>query len=176
MRSGRALPRVLVLDIDGVLTDGTVGQGPGGSRRLHLRDLDAITRARQAGLRVAFLTGEDEKEVGWIVDRCGGGPVVYNAKDKVLGLKELAGEMSIALTEICYVGDARRDVEALQLAGLGFAPSDADAQAISAAARVLGSPGGRGAVAEVVDILMNETTLEDLPSPSESNDRQGQRE
>jgi 3-deoxy-D-manno-octulosonate 8-phosphate phosphatase (KDO 8-P phosphatase) len=154
MRHG--LPKALVLDIDGVLTDGTVGNAPGGERRLHLRDLDAIARARQAGIRVAFLTGEDESEVSWIVARCGGGPVVYNAKDKGRGLRELAGRLGIDITGICYVGDARRDVEALALAGLGLAPADADARARSAATVVLGSPGGRGAVAEAVEILIDE--------------------
>ncbi len=176
MRSVQIHPQVLVLDIDGVLTDGTVGNGPGGGRRLHLRDLDAIARARAVGIRVAFLTGEDESEVGWIVKRCGGGPVVYDAKDKGRGLRELAGVMSIDVSNVSYVGDARRDVDALKMAGLGLVPADADAQARSAAVRVLDSPGGRGAVAEAVDILMNETTPAEVPSPVESDGCHDQRE
>lgn len=150
------LPRALVLDIDGVLTDGTVGNEPGGGRRLHLRDLDAISRARQAGIPVAFLTGEDEREVGWVVARCGGGPVGYNAKDKERGLRKLAGELGADVTEVCYVADARRDADALKLAGLGLAPADADVKARAAASIVLASPGGRGAVADAVDILLGE--------------------
>jgi 3-deoxy-D-manno-octulosonate 8-phosphate phosphatase (KDO 8-P phosphatase) len=174
MRSAPSSPRVFVLDIDGVLTDGTVGNAPGGGRRLHLRDLDAIARARQAGIQVAFLTGEDESEVSWIVARCGGGPVVYNAKDKEHGLRELVGRMGVDVGDVCYVGDARRDVEALKLAGLGLAPADADVMARCAASRVLASPGGRGAVAEAADILMGERNSGSAaPTPRESDSPNG---
>ena len=149
----RDLPRVLILDIDGVLTDGTVGMGPGGGRRVHLRDLDALTRAREAGIEVAFLTGESAEDMAWIVERCGGGTVVYGAKDKRAGLPALAGKLGVAVADVCYVGDARRDADALRLAGLGMAPCDADPLARNAASIVLGLPGGRGAVSEAVDIL-----------------------
>jgi len=152
----RDLPKVLVLDVDGVLTDGTVGMGPGGDRRLHLRDLDALTRAREAGIRIAFLSGESGEEVGWIVQRCGGGEALFGTKDKGRGLAELAAKLDVSAAGICYVGDAPRDAEALKSAGLGLAPSDADGKAKAAASVVLDSPGGRGAVAEAVEILMGE--------------------
>jgi len=160
METGRDLPRVLVLDIDGVLTDGSVGTGPGGGRRVHLRDIDALTRAREAGIRIAFLTGESAKEVGWIVARCAGGEVLYGAKDKGRGLAELAEKLGVPTTGICYVGDAPRDVGALKTAGLGLAPSDADGKAKNAASIILENPGGRGAVAEAVEILKGERKAE----------------
>lgn len=164
--------KALILDIDGVLTDGTVGSEPGGARRLHLRDLDAITRAREAGIQVAFLTGESQEEVSWIVARCGGGQALYGAKDKAQGIQELADKIGIALASVCYVGDARRDVVALALSGLGLAPSDADARAKDAAAMVLEHPGGQGAVAEAVEILMGERDLGlDQAVPPESDPR-----
>ncbi len=147
--------RALVLDIDGVLTDGTIGRDKGGDRRIHLRDLDALVRARRSGLQIAFLTGEGADGVSWIVERCGGGPVRYGAKDKVRGLERLAEDLGVDVSCMCYMADARRDVDALKLCGLGLAPRDADPLALAAASRILKSSGGKGAVAEAVDLLLD---------------------
>lgn len=146
--------KALVLDIDGVLTDGTIPADGSNDRRLFMRDLDALTRARDTGIRVAFLTGEPEASVGPVVARCGGGAAVYSAKDKERGLREISGMLETPVDQICYVGDARRDIPALQLAGLSLVPSDGDVHARAAADRVLASPGGRGAVAEAIDLLL----------------------
>ncbi len=147
--------KFLVLDIDGVLTDGTIGIDGLNSRRLYLRDLDALTRAREAGIEVSFLTGESKPEVEAVVKRCGGGKAVYNAKDKAQGIKELAAELRTNLSNICYIGDARRDIPALQLVGLGLTPADGDSLTKASAHQVLRASGGRGAVAEAVYLLLN---------------------
>ena len=155
--SPRIPMQLLVLDIDGVLTDGTVAAGDASARRVHVRDLDALTRAREAGLEVAFLTGEPPDEVSRVVERCGGGTAVYNAKDKALALRGLAVDKGVPLEAVCYVGDARRDAAALEIAGLGLVPADAHPLA-KAAAGVLSVGGGRGAVAEAVDTLLVRST------------------
>jgi len=142
------------LDIDGVLTDGTVNVSGPVVKRIFLRDLDALSLARKNGIKVAFLTGESEPEAKPIVDRCGGGIAVYNAKDKKEGIKKIALELKVDLQQICYIGDGRRDVPALQMAGLGLCPGDADKLAKGAADQVLNSFGGRGAVAEAVDLIL----------------------
>jgi 3-deoxy-D-manno-octulosonate 8-phosphate phosphatase (KDO 8-P phosphatase) len=146
--------RALVLDIDGVLTDGTVGLSGSSRRWLFLRDLDALTLARSKGIQIAFLSGESESEIKPIIERCGGGISVYGAKDKEKGMIELANKLGLDLSEICYIGDARRDAPALQMAGLGLAPADADKLARSAADQVLTACGGRGAVSEAVEIIL----------------------
>lgn len=151
--------RHLVLDIDGVLTDGTTPLSAAGEKRLFLRDLDALTAARRAGLTIGFLSGEPD--IDHVVQRCGGGPAIAGAKDKSAGLIEIARLMGVAVDEICYVGDADRDAPALDLAGLGLAPSDASHAAVKAANRVLRNAGGRGAVAEAVELLLR------VPAPSE---------
>ena len=146
--------KALVLDIDGVLTDGTVAvQGPP-AKRIFLRDLDALTLARREGIEIAFLTGESEADAQPVVARCGSGIFIYDAKDKETGIKEIAGQLKLDLSEICYVGDARRDIPALQIVGLGLCPSDGDKLAKEAADQVLYASGGRGAVAEAVDLIL----------------------
>ncbi len=145
--------QLLILDIDGVLTDGTVSV-VNDERRLSLRDLDALTRARRAGIEVAFLTGESEASAGPLVKRCGGGHARYDSKGKASALEAMAADAGAPLEIVCYMGDAERDAPALQRAGLGLAPADASQAARKAADRVLAAAGGHGAVEEAVGILL----------------------
>ncbi len=147
---------VLALDIDGVLTDGRVGLSPGGPERKELafRDLDAITAARRAGLRIALVTGEDGPMVRVIADRIQPDHVIAGAKDKHAALQSLAQIMSSEPGNICFVGDADRDALAFGGVGLGLAPADASPRARARAHRVLANRGGAGAVAEAVDIVL----------------------
>ena len=146
--------KALVLDIDGVLTDGTVAVHGEPFKRIFLRDLDALTLARKNGIKVAFLTGESEVDAAPVVNRCGGGIALYKAKNKEVGIKEIARQLNLDLKAICYVGDARRDIPAFGLVGLGLCPSDGDKLAKDAADQVLSAGGGRGAVAEAVDLIL----------------------
>jgi 3-deoxy-D-manno-octulosonate 8-phosphate phosphatase (KDO 8-P phosphatase) len=152
--------KALVLDIDGVLTDGTVAvQGPS-RKKVFLRDLDALTLIRKKGMRIAFLTGEDEAEAGPVVERCGGASqVIYRAKDKEAGIREMALRLDLRLSELCYLGDARRDIPAFKLVGLALCPADGDRLAKQAAHIVLEACGGRGAVAEAVDLILEENEM-----------------
>jgi 3-deoxy-D-manno-octulosonate 8-phosphate phosphatase (KDO 8-P phosphatase) len=147
--------RALVLDIDGVLTDGTVDVLGKTSKRIFLRDLDALTLLRTKGIGIGFLTGEDESEAGPVVARCGGASqAIYQAKDKEAGIREIAQRLAVSLSELCYLADGRRDVPALKLAGLALCPADGDRLAKQAAHVVLEACGGRGAVAEAVDLIL----------------------
>ena len=146
--------KALVLDIDGVLTDGTVAvEGPS-NKRIFLRDLDALTLIRQKGIQVAFLSGESQADAEPVVKRCVSGLAVYNAKDKETGIKEIAQQLNLDLSEICYIGDARRDIPALHMVGLGLCPCDGDKLAKDAADQVLHAGGGKGVVAEAVDLIL----------------------
>jgi len=156
----RVTIKLLVLDIDGVLTDGTVDVGGNAGKRLFLRDLDALTLIKKKGIRVVFLSGEDEADAGPIVERCGGGDcVIFGAKDKEAGIREIAGKLGMNLSEMCYVADARRDVPAMKLAGLALCPADGDRLAKQAVHVVLEACGGRGAVAEAVDLILERNGL-----------------
>ena len=148
--------RLLVLDVDGVLTDGRVLLSADGSEQktLFFRDIDAVFAARKAGVEVALVTGEGTPIVDVIARRLGVERVLSGRKDKLRALEELATACGIALDECCYVGDAVRDVPAISAAGLGLAPADASAAARTAADRVLSAPGGYGAVEEVVEIVL----------------------
>ena len=148
--------RVLALDVDGVLTDGTAdGRGAvADGTRFSFQDLDAVTRVQRAGFTVALVTGENGPSVDWIAQRFGVECVVRGAKDKVAALATLASDLGVSLSAICYVGDGDRDAPALSRVGLGLAPANATPSAKAAVDRVLDRPGGGGAVAEAVELLL----------------------
>src|SRR5581483_9264598 len=112
---GRAVIRLLVLDVDGVLTNGEISLDETGAERksLFLRDVDAVFAARREGLELALLSGEQTALVGVIARRLEIDTVVAGRKDKEEALRELAASRGVPLHEVCYVADAVRDAGAL---------------------------------------------------------------
>ncbi len=147
--------RVLALDIDGVLTDGTavLTVSGGEEKRFSFYDLDAVTQARNSGLTVALVTGEETAAVNRIAQRFRVEQIVHGAKDKVSALRTLSAQLNIPLSQFCYIGDGDRDATALSQVGLGLAPANATPAAKAAAHYVLSRLGGSGAVAEAVSLL-----------------------
>lgn len=160
--------RVLALDIDGVLTDGrvTLDEGAHESKVVSYRDIEAIFLAQRQGIKVALVTGEDSTWVTMIAGRLEVKHLYQGAKDKRRALEVLCAELRVDLTEVCYVGDSARDVEALTMVGLALAPSDASAAAKAVAHRLLEQPGGNGAVAEALEIVLQSQTVASEPSQS----------
>ena len=148
--------KLLILDVDGVITDGTVSSTARGEEQktFSFRDVDAVFEARRKGLHVALVTGETTEWVGFIAQRLEINHVVRGAKDKLEAVHSLAGELGFGLEETCYVGDGARDAPALAAVGLGLVPADAGAEAKAAAAVVLRSTSGRGAVDEAVRMVL----------------------
>jgi len=148
--------RLLALDIDGVITDGTCGlEGEQGlAKRIAFHDLDAVTAVRRSGLDVVMVTAENDEVVRAVARRFGVTRVISGAKNKLEGLEAIAVERDIPLEAMCYVGDSDRDAPALARVGLGLAPANATPTARAAAHRVLDRAGGAGAVAEAVRLLV----------------------
>src|SRR5918994_3843736 len=113
--------RLLVLDVDGVITDGTVLLLASGDevRAVHFHDLDAVARVRRHGLDVAIVSGENSPAGHRVAERFGIGEAVWGAKDKLAALQDLTSRLGVALRDTCYVGDADRDAPALVAAGIG---------------------------------------------------------
>jgi 3-deoxy-D-manno-octulosonate 8-phosphate phosphatase (KDO 8-P phosphatase) len=155
MTQGRI--RLIVLDVDGVLTNGTVLLLPSGdeARSVHFHDLDAVAKARRLGIATAVLSGEETPAVQRVAQRFGISEAILGAKDKLAGLHELTHRLGIPMEETCYVGDADRDGPALEAAGIGLAPSDATAAARAAADHVLATRGGHGVVEDAITLLQS---------------------
>ena len=148
--------RLVVLDIDGVLTTGEVLLDEEGreSKSLFFHDIDAVYEARRRGVEIALLSGEATPMVDVIARRLEVTDVYGGRLDKDAALADIAFDLGVPLDEVCYVGDSGRDAAALRIAGLGLAPADAVPAAHEAADRVLEHSAGRGAVREAIELVL----------------------
>lgn len=166
-RCGRI--ELLVLDVDGVLTDGLIVIDDEGieSKRFHVRDGAGIALWRKAGKRVAILSGRRSAAVDHRAAELGITRVVQGAEEKSAPLRKLAAEFGLEPRQVCYMGDDLADLPALALAGLAACPADAAPEVCAAAHYVAARPGGRGAVREVVELVLGHQELwQRLVAPS----------
>ena len=149
--------KLILVDIDGVLTDGRVTLDINGdeTKSICYRDLDAISIGRKAGYDFAFVTGEDTEMVHILVKRFGIELIYAGAKDKLKAMWEISNEFNIPISGLLYIGDTDRDAPALEAVGLGIAPSDASACAKAASHVQTESKGGCGVLLEIVEKLIS---------------------
>ncbi len=148
--------RLLVLDVDGVLTDGRMLLSERGDelKAFHSHDGLAIGLAQRAGLRVALMTGEKSAVAQARAARLGVEDVVLGARRKGEALADLAARYDLPLSQVAFMGDDLLDVPALERAGLALAPANAVPEARAAAHRVTRAAGGAGAVREGVEWIL----------------------
>jgi len=148
--------KALALDVDGVLTDGSVWWGPNGEewKRFHFADIMGLSLARKAGLVIGLISGEDSPVVDRLAAKMGINDVYKNCKDKGLALRKFAESSGASLEEICFIGDDVNDLEALAIAGMSACPSDARPVVRNKCQVVATLAGGNGAVREIIDRLL----------------------
>jgi 3-deoxy-D-manno-octulosonate 8-phosphate phosphatase (KDO 8-P phosphatase) len=148
--------RLLVLDVDGVLTDGRLYFGPRGEtlKVFHVRDGYGIRAVQAAGISVAVITGRRSRAVAARCRELNIAHVMQGQADKLAALKRLCARLRIDPRECACVGDDVVDVPLFSVAGLSFAVADAHAAARRAAQHITRLPGGAGAVREVCDRLI----------------------
>ena len=148
--------RLVILDVDGVLTDGRIIYGTGGMelKAFDVRDGHGVKMFHQAGLRTAILTGRTSEVVGRRAEELGIADVVQNAKDKLAAYRELLARHALADAQVACVGDDVTDLPLFARAGLAVAVPGAAPEARAAAHYVTRRAGGRGAVREVLDLIL----------------------
>ena len=148
--------RLLVLDVDGVLTDGRLFYGSKGEvlKAFHVRDGHGIKEIAAAGIAVAIISGRRSEAVARRARELGIKHVVQGANDKLAALHKLARARKVALDYCACVGDDTPDVPILEACGVGIAVADAHPDALAAADLVTKTRGGLGAVREVCDWLL----------------------
>lgn len=148
--------KAVVLDVDGVLTDGTIYWGSGSEewKRISFVDIMGISIGQRAGLRFALISGEEGPLLDRLILRLRISDVYRGCKDKAGALRDFADKAGLSLDQVCYMGDDVNDVPAMRLAGLAAAPASAHRSAREAARVVTESDGGHGAVREIVDLLV----------------------
>jgi 3-deoxy-D-manno-octulosonate 8-phosphate phosphatase (KDO 8-P phosphatase) len=149
--------RLLVLDVDGVLTDGRLFISPAGEefKAFHVRDGSGLVALQRAGVTVAIISGRDSAAVNRRAAELGIRHTRQGVADKGAELATLLHELGIAASETACVGDDTPDLPMLRAAGLAVAVADAHPAAKDEAHWITPSPGGHGAVREVCDLLLS---------------------
>ena len=146
------------MDVDGVLTDGTVWLDESGHelKRVSFADIMGVSLGRRAGLLFALISGESGPTLDRIASKFSIDEVYPGCKDKATALEHFARSHDLLPTEICFIGDDVNDLPAFERCGLSVAPADAHASARDSVQLVTERSSGAGAVREVLDRLCNE--------------------
>ncbi len=147
---------LLLLDVDGVLTDGSVIYSDAGEelKRFHVRDGSGLKFWRDLGNRAAILSGRASVAVERRAAELGLAPVLQGRSDKLAALDELLAELNLPREAVCAIGDDLPDLPVLRRVGLAITVADACAEVRDAAHYVTGALGGHGAVREAIEWLL----------------------
>ncbi len=156
MNPTRKTIKLIVLDVDGVLTEGSLIVGDSGEeyKIFSVRDGLGIAMAISAGITVAFLSGRYSQAVASRAKDLRVEEVYQGVPNKLAVYESLLEKYSLEDEEVCYVGDDLSDIPPLKRAGLSYAVRDAVEEVKEAAKHVTENPGGRGAVREVINSML----------------------
>ncbi|MEK7678916.1 MAG: HAD-IIIA family hydrolase [Deltaproteobacteria bacterium] len=148
--------KLLILDVDGVLTDGSITYNDEGieTKVFHVRDGHGIKMLMRAGIDVALLTARSSKALLHRAKDLNISLVLQGRKDKLEGFMEILEKKAILPEEAACMGDDVVDLPLLRRAGFSVAVRDGVAEVKSAAHYITRLPGGRGAVREVTDMIL----------------------
>ena len=151
----RAL-RLLLLDVDGVLTDGGIYYGEGGAemKRFHIHDGMGVDLLLRAGIKVGILTGRISDLVERRAHELGMQIVKQGFYDKSRGLDVILAEAGLKEREVGYMGDDVQDLAVMRRVGFAAAPATAVEEVKAESDHVCVRAGGRGAVREVADLIL----------------------
>jgi 3-deoxy-D-manno-octulosonate 8-phosphate phosphatase (KDO 8-P phosphatase) len=149
--------RLLLMDCDGVLTDGRLYFSANGEamKVFHVRDGQGIVLWHEAGFRSGIITGRDAEDILQTrAQELGMDYLSVRSSDKVRDLEAILIEAGVSEEETAFIGDDLGDLSLMQRVGLPVAVADAVPDVIAAAAYVTRANGGSGAVREVIDLLL----------------------
>ncbi len=148
--------RLLVLDVDGVLTDGNIIYTDSGEeiKCFHVRDGHGLRMLQQAGVDVALITGRQSAAVTHRAQNLRLAHVFQGVRDKVAILQSLQASLGVSPQETAVMGDDLVDLAMMRQAGLAVAVADAAAEVKERAHLVTSAPGGFGAVRELCELVL----------------------
>ena len=151
----RAL-KLILSDVDGVMTDGTVLLLPEGgeAKAFHTRDGLAVVLAHHAGLRTGLVSGRASDAVSRRAAELGMAVVRQGVRDKGAALREILAEQGLSAQEVAYIGDDVNDLPIMNAVALSAAPADAPLEVRSEAFMVMDAAGGRGCLREFVEAIL----------------------
>jgi len=146
----------LILDVDGVLTDGRLYFGADGEamKAYGVRDGLGLVLLREHGFRLGIVSGRASGLVTVRAEELRIDPVLLARTDKSAALDETLAAWNLSADRVAAIGDDIIDLPLLRRVGVSFAPGDADPRVLDAVDQVLGNPGGGGAVREAAELLL----------------------
>ncbi len=148
---------LILLDIDGVLTDGRIYVDESGkeTKKINFEDIDAIFELKRAGIKIGFITGEDNAFCDYVKVRFLPDYFIRGSKDKLGSYKTLVKKERLKDSCVCFVGDSQKDIPLLKHLSHSFAPSDVPSAVKNAASFVLKSARGSGVVKESAEAVFS---------------------
>lgn len=148
--------RMMVFDVDGILTDGSLWYGEHGEslKRFNALDGHGLRLMREQGIRVAWATGRESPITARRAAELGISPVMQGVRNKVQALETLAQEAGLTLSELGYMGDDIIDLTALQRVAFAVSVPNAPFYVSQVAHWVTTREGGSGAVRECCDLIL----------------------
>lgn len=156
MRKKAANIRLLLLDVDGVLTDGRIIVDDRGveTKHFHVRDGQGIALLKRAGIEVGFITGRKSRVVGHRARDLKVSLLFQGVDDKLAIYEQIKKKIALTDPQIAYVGDDMIDLPVLRRVGFAVAVGDGWPELKSLVDYVTVTSGGRGAVREVAELLL----------------------
>lgn len=148
--------KLLLLDVDGVMTDGGVYIAESGDRfkKFNIQDGYGIVKLQRTGVRVGIITGGNSKMVQRRAEELGIADVYQNFDDKMTAYEQVKKKYNLRDEEIAHVGDDDLDLPVLKRVGFSAAPADAIPEVRKQVHFVSKRRGGEGAVREVIEVLL----------------------
>ena len=158
LRGRLAKVRLLAMDVDGVLTDGTLGYSERDEiKRFHVADGLGLTSLRLMGYTVAWISGRESAAVSRRAAELKIPHLLSGARDKAASLRKLLPQTGIALEQTAYIGDDWNDLPAFEVVGIAIAVANAAPEVQCRADWITKREGGQAAVREVCDALLEAT-------------------
>ena len=150
--------KIIFLDVDGVMTDGGIIVDDDGveSKNFFVRDGLAIVVAIKKGIKFAVISGRYSKVVELRMSELGIHDVHQNAMNKVKVFESILAKQNLMAGDAAFIGDDVNDLGVLEIVGLSAAPADADETVKSQVNMVCNSGGGKGAVREMIELILTE--------------------
>lgn len=147
--------KIVLSDVDGVLTDGKMWINSTNDcfKCLNYKDFDAISLLRSKGIKFGVVTAEENYFTSFVKEKIQPDFFLSDCKDKYKKILTIAQKEGVALEEICYIGDGKYDIETISKVGLGLCPNDAIEEVKTIANIVLERKGGEGCLAETYTLL-----------------------
>ncbi len=148
--------KLLLLDVDGVLTDGKLYYGNSGEelKAFNIQDGLGIKLLQQGGIQVGIITGRVSTLLQRRADELGINPVIQGREDKLTALRELLESQNLGLHQIAFMGDDLPDLSAINLVGLGITVANACSTLAAKADWQTLRSGGDGAVREAAEMIL----------------------